>query len=196
MANHNIEELTQFYHTSITTPIGSMYGCASQNGLVSLKFSEEKSLQSCYADLKNSFKNDIDIIQDKNSILIQTQKEITEYFNGERKEFTIPLEPSGTDFQIKVWNALRLISYGKTETYKDLSRRLGDTKNIRAAAGANGKNNIAIIIPCHRVIGSNGKLTGYAWGLDKKNWLLDFEAKNQNKYYQSKLWNDNQTNTP
>jgi len=101
--------------------------------------------------------------------------QLQEYFEGQRKDFSLLLNPQGTAFQKKVWNELLNIPYGKTISYLDLSKKLGDVKAIRAAAAANGKNPLWIIIPCHRVIGSNGDLTGYAGGLHRKKWLLDHE---------------------
>lgn len=98
-----------------------------------------------------------------------------EYFEGTRKTFSIPLKPEGTDFQKKVWNELAKIPFGNTVSYQEIANRLGDPKVIRAAASANGKNPISIIIPCHRVIGSDGALTGYAGGLHRKKWLLAHE---------------------
>ena len=103
--------------------------------------------------------------------------QLEEYFAGTRKEFTLLLSQSGTDFQRRVWSELVNIPYGKTTSYLQLAKNIGDVKSIRAVGAANGKNNIAIIVPCHRVIGNNGTLVGYAGGLDKKKWLLDFESK-------------------
>lgn len=99
-----------------------------------------------------------------------------EYFEGSRKEFDLKLNPSGTDFQKKVWDALLEIPFGKTISYLELSKRLGDVKAIRAVASANGKNPLWIVVPCHRVIGTNGDLTGYAGGLHRKKWLLEHES--------------------
>lgn len=103
------------------------------------------------------------------------KKQLREYFDGKRKEFNIPLAPEGTDFQKDVWNTLLEIPFGKTSTYAKQSVKLGDIKKIRAVGTANGKNPVAVIIPCHRVIGTDGSLTGYAGGLDKKEWLLRHE---------------------
>ena len=102
-------------------------------------------------------------------------KEIQEYFEGKRTDFTFLMNPKGTDFQKRVWKALLEIPYGKTISYLDLSKQLGDIKAIRAVASANGKNPLWIVVPCHRVIGSDGSLTGYAGGLWRKKWLLDHE---------------------
>lgn len=102
--------------------------------------------------------------------------QLNEYFEGKRKNFDLKINPQGTEFQKKVWQQLELIPFGKTLSYLELSKQLGDTKAIRAVANANGKNPIWIIIPCHRVIGSDGSLTGYAGGLHKKQWLLNHES--------------------
>ncbi|MGL4731380.1 MAG: methylated-DNA--[protein]-cysteine S-methyltransferase [Clostridium sp.] len=105
-------------------------------------------------------------------------KELSEYFKGERKEFTFPYKISGTEFQMKVWNALCKIPYGETRSYKDVAKEVGNEKASRAVGMANNKNPIAIVVPCHRVVGSNGKMVGYAFGLNKKQILLDMENKN------------------
>lgn len=102
-------------------------------------------------------------------------KQLEEYFAGKRTNFTFSINPKGTDFQQKVWKALLEIPYGKTTSYMDLTKKLGDVKAIRAVASANGKNPLWIVVPCHRVIGSDGSLTGYAGGLWRKKWLLEHE---------------------
>lgn len=102
--------------------------------------------------------------------------QLQEYFRGERKEFDFKINPQGTDFQQKVWQELLNIPFGKTLSYLDLSKKLGDVKAIRAVASANAKNPLWIVIPCHRVIGTNGSLTGYAGGLWRKKWLLEHES--------------------
>lgn len=108
-------------------------------------------------------------------LLLECVTQLDEYFTGMRKSFSLKFDLQGTDFQKKVWTELLKIPYGKTISYQELARRLGDGKVIRAAASANGANPVAIIIPCHRVIGSNGDLVGYAGGLHRKKWLLGFE---------------------
>jgi len=102
--------------------------------------------------------------------------QLKEYFEGNRTTFDLKLNPEGTDFQKRVWTELQSITFGKTASYLDMAKQLGDPKVIRAAASANGKNPISIIIPCHRVIGSDGSLTGYAGGLHRKKWLLEHES--------------------
>lgn len=107
--------------------------------------------------------------------LQEATHQLQEYFEGKRKDFTFKLNPKGTDFQQKVWRELGTIPYGKTMSYLELSQKLGDVKAIRAVAAANGKNPLWIVIPCHRVIGTDGSLTGYAGGLWRKKWLLEHE---------------------
>ena len=111
------------------------------------------------------------------SILEQTKKQLDEYFTGNRKTFDIPLHPVGTDFQKKVWNALLDIPYGATRSYKEIAISMGTPNGTRAVAGAIGSNGISILIPCHRVIGSNHSLTGFAGGLATKRFLLELEAE-------------------
>lgn len=104
-------------------------------------------------------------------------EQLGQYFAGQRKEFDLKLNPQGTDFQKKVWQVLQTIPYGRTTSYMELSKQLGDPLAIRAVAAANGKNPLWILIPCHRVIGSDGSLTGYAGGLWRKKWLLEHEQQ-------------------
>lgn len=117
-------------------------------------------------------------------VLLDSVTQLKAYFNNELKNFNLKLNPTGTNFQKKVWHQLQTIPYGKTISYLELSKQLGDVKAIRAVANANGKNPLWIVIPCHRVIGSNGSLTGYAGGLHRKQWLLNHE----NDYKQQTLF--------
>ncbi|WP_232359898.1 methylated-DNA--[protein]-cysteine S-methyltransferase [Paraneptunicella aestuarii] len=110
-------------------------------------------------------------------VLKQAKAQLQEYFDGSRTEFDLPLSPKGTAFQQKVWEQLQTIPFGKTVSYQDIAKGIGNPRGTQAVGGANGKNPIAIVIPCHRVIGKNGTLTGYAGGLDKKAWLLALEQK-------------------
>ncbi len=116
------------------------------------------------------------------------EAQMNEYFSGQRKTFDIPLHLAGTAFQQQVWNGLLQIPYGETRSYKQQSVFLGNEKAIRAVAGANGENGIAIIIPCHRVIGGNGSLTGYGGGLQRKQWLLSHERKHSGLAAQGNLF--------
>ena len=114
-------------------------------------------------------------IEDTPDTLLRCKKQLLNYFDGTLKEFSLSLDPEGTSFQKKVWAQLMSMGYGKTCSYSDQARALGDLNAIRAVAGANAKNPIAIIIPCHRIVGADGKLTGYAGGLWRKKWLLEHE---------------------
>ena len=111
------------------------------------------------------------------SILIQCIEQLIQYFQGQRRVFELPIHQDGTEFQQRVWNELNAIPFGKTISYLEQSRRLGDTSAIRAVAAANGRNNIVIVVPCHRVIGSKRDLVGYGGGLWRKKWLLDHETR-------------------
>jgi len=112
-------------------------------------------------------------------LIKKTAAQLEEYFAGKRKAFDLPLNPQGTEFQKKVWKALQEIPYGKTVSYKDIAEKIGSPKASRAVGGANNKNPISIIIPCHRVIGANGALVGYAGGLDMKRELLELEVRSE-----------------
>jgi methylated-DNA-[protein]-cysteine S-methyltransferase len=114
------------------------------------------------------------------SVFNKCRRQLDEYFSGQRKNFDLPLWQDGTVFQQKVWKALMQIPYGKTISYLQLAIQLGNVKATRAVAAANGRNQLSIIVPCHRVIGSDGSLTGYAGGLDRKKWLLNHENKYAN----------------
>ena len=108
-------------------------------------------------------------------VLVRARHELDEYFAGQRHEFDLPLDPQGTPFQQAAWQVLRTIPYAHTMTYGEQARRLGDVNKARAVGAANGRNPLSIVVPCHRVIGSSGALTGFAGGLDTKHWLLEFE---------------------
>ena len=117
-----------------------------------------------------------DIVIKETALIKKTISQLGEYFTGKRKIFDIPLAPQGTEFQLSVWKALQKIPYGKTRSYKEIAEAAGNQKACRAAGMANNRNPIAIIIPCHRVIGADGSLTGYGGGLDKKRYLLELEC--------------------
>jgi len=165
--------------TQIVTALGTMIAGAVDNGICLLEFGDRRMLKAEYRDLSrylNSTINDGDHKHFK--VLI---KQLKEYFEGKRREFTLPLVTPGTDFQQAVWKELMNIPYGTTRSYHEQSVIMGKPDSIRAVANANGMNRIAIIIPCHRVIGSDGSLTGYGGGLKRKKWLLDHEKKYSGK---------------
>ena len=136
---------------------------------------------SIFADelsvVKISFMTAADPSLGENELSSKTAAELTNYFDGSVQHFSVPFKQPGTDFQQRVWQALTTIPYGTTTSYASFSEQLGNLKAIRAVAAANGRNDLAIVIPCHRVIGSNGKLVGYAGELWRKNWLLNHERE-------------------
>lgn len=142
----------------IYTPLGTAKIVGDENGISEITVHDHSEIS-------------IDIPQ----VLITAVSQLTEYFNGSRTNFTFRLNPKGTDFQMRVWQELLNIPFGKTISYLELSKKLGDIKAIRAVASANGKNLLWIVVPCHRVIGTDGSLTGYAGGLWRKQWLLEHE---------------------
>ena len=141
------------------TPIGLAEIKGDENGLASISVLNEKKPEGIIPE-----------------VLEDAVYQFQEYFEGKRQNFTLKLNPEGTDFQKKVWEKLQTIPFGKTVSYLELSKQLGDVKAIRAVAAANGKNPLWIVVPCHRVIGSNGDLVGYAGGLSRKKWLLEHES--------------------
>jgi len=157
----------------IETPLGEMLACVSDEGLYLLEFNDRKKYDRQINSLKKYFNSEI--TKGNHPLLAEVQTQINEYFQGKRKEFTILLKFSGTEFQKNVWKELLKIPYGKTASYSDIAKKIKNPKAVRAVANANAANKIAIIIPCHRVIGSDGSLTGYAAGLDKKKFLLKIE---------------------
>jgi methylated-DNA-[protein]-cysteine S-methyltransferase len=158
--------LTEIFTTTYQSPLGILRISAREQYIQEISYLdpvEENPSEMYHAELP--------------PILVQCIEQLIQYFHGQRRVFDLPLNQEGTAFQKKVWNELIGIPYGRTISYLELARRLGDSKVIRAAASANGKNNIAIVVPCHRVIGSNNDLVGYGGGLSRKKWLLGHETK-------------------
>lgn len=158
-----------------STPLGPMFGCATTKGICLLEFTDRRMLETEFKQLTKLL--DGVILPGNNPHLEQLQVELSEYFERKRQVFSISLDAPGSAFQQEVWNALKEIPYGKTCSYKEQALKMGKLKAIRAIASANGCNRISIIIPCHRVIGENGDLTGYGGGLARKKWLLDLERE-------------------
>lgn len=158
-----------------TSPLGPMFACATDKGVCLLDFTDRKILEEEFKDLCRRL-NAV-ILPGSNKHLELAQMQLTEYFEGTRKSFSIPLHYPSTSFRESVWTGLQKIPYGKCQSYKQQAEALGNPKAVRAVAAANGQNRISIVIPCHRVIGSDGSLTGYAGGLHRKKWLLDHEQK-------------------
>ena len=153
-----LQLMNEVYKTYYKSPMGGIEICASEKGLLSVSFIDKEESKS-----------------KKNTILSKCIVQLKEYFSGNRKEFDIPLDMLGTEFQKQVWCELQNIPFGKTVSYLDIAKKVGDKNSTRAVGNANGKNPVAIIIPCHRVIGMSGKLVGYAGGIERKRWLLNFE---------------------
>lgn len=153
------------FNTCINSPIGFIQITSNEDAVLAIEFVSENIPDS-------------ETIPDVLELCIE---ELERYFSGQLKSFSVNLSPEGTDFQKEVWNELIKIPFGETTSYINIAKHLNNDKAVRAVGAANGKNNIAIIIPCHRVIGENGKLTGYAGGLNRKQWLLEHERNFSNK---------------
>ena len=147
------------YSSYLETPIGILEITASDSAISSILFVTQRH------------------IEQPNPVTEQAVQQLEQYFQGTRKTFDLPLNAGGTAFQQKVWNALGEIEYGKTCSYQHIAKLINNPKSVRAVGAANGRNPLTIIVPCHRVIGTNGALTGYASGVDKKAWLLQHEIK-------------------
>lgn len=152
----------------MASPVGSLKLVAHETALVAVLWENENPKRVRLAEL---------IEQTHHPILLETQKQLTEYFAGKRQQFDLPLDFEGTEFQKKVWQALLSIPFGETRSYRDIAEQIGNVKAVRAVGAANGKNPISIIAPCHRVVGKNGKLVGFAGGLDNKDILLRLEKQ-------------------
>ncbi len=161
--------------TTIATPIGEMLAAATKTHLVLFEFSHRHMLPVQLQRLKASVGDEL--VVGKSAVIEQLRGELGEYFRGDRRDFTVPLYAPGTPFQMKVWDELLRIPVGTTTTYARVASAIGQPNAVRAVARANGDNRIAILIPCHRVIGSDGSLTGYGGGLSRKKKLLDLEAR-------------------
>lgn len=157
----------------LATPLGPMFVCASNKGICLLEFTDRKMLETEFRDLQKRL--NAEILIGENQHIQQLKRELQEYFNGERKEFAVQLDTPGTAFQKEVWRELKKIPFGTTSTYLEQARRLKKPKAIRAVGRANGQNKISIVVPCHRIIGKNGALTGYGGGIHRKKWLIEFE---------------------
>ena len=160
----------------LPTPVGPLVLIASTRGLRAVLWSPDDAHRvPGVAPDEMPSRSDEAPPRSAGVILQQAAEELDEYFEGTRRSFDVPLDPVGTAFQQQAWAALRTIPYGETVTYGEQAERLGDRRKARAVGAANGRNPISIIVPCHRVVGSNGALTGFGGGLDVKAWLLDHE---------------------
>jgi methylated-DNA-[protein]-cysteine S-methyltransferase len=158
------------FYKLVDSPIGRLKLVASDKGLVGILWEKDRPGRVRLSDLTEN---------PKHPILVKTEDQLCEYFQGQRKRFTVPLDMRGTPFQKQVWEALLAIPFGETRSYGQLAKQLGNPNATRAVGAANGRNPVAIIAPCHRVIGSSGKLTGFAGGLDAKAHLLNLEGSEE-----------------
>jgi len=159
--------MTLFYN-EIESPLGKLKLVGSASALVAVLWQQERPNRVKLAMLQHD---------PQQPILIETERQLGEYFAGARNQFDLPLEPTGTEFQKKVWRALQEIPFGQTRSYLDLAKSIGSAKAVRAVGAANGKNPLSIVVPCHRIVGANGTLTGFAGGLEAKAKLLALEAR-------------------
>lgn len=155
-----------YFFKEMPSPVGVLKLVASRTGLAAILWENDKPNR---VPLKS-------LLEDKNDpILIETETQLKAYFNGKLDKFSLPLDAVGTEFQKEVWKALCTIPFGQTRSYQQIAQQIGNPKAVRAVGAANGKNPISIVVPCHRVIGANGRLTGFAGGLSIKEYLLDIE---------------------
>lgn len=154
---------TQINSVYVNSPVGILKLETTDMALTAIKFCGEDQ-------------NSVSQSGPVSTILEKAKNQLKEFFNGNRKEFNVPLAPAGTDFEQQVWNQLKNIPFGKSITYMQLAQKLGDPNKVRAVGRANGQNPLPIVIPCHRVIGANNKLIGYAGGVERKRWLLQHEG--------------------
>lgn len=155
-----------YVYTTMPSPVGKLTLVASDKGLMAILWENDKPNRVLLSNLKED---------NQHPILLEVERQLQEYFAGKRRTFTLSLDFNGTDFQKKVWQALLQIPFGETRSYAQIAQAVGNPKAVRAVGAANGKNPISIIAPCHRVIGSNGTLTGFAGGLEIKAYLLSLE---------------------
>jgi methylated-DNA-[protein]-cysteine S-methyltransferase len=160
--------MMRFHYSEMSTPIGPLCLAADGDNLIAVHIGTAASLQK---RLRSTME-----WHHSSDALAEAVHQVTAYFAGELREFSLPLAPVGTPFQQRVWKELRSIPYGVTVSYGEIARRIGAPDSARAIGAANGQNPIAIVVPCHRVIGANGALTGYGGGMERKRYLLDLES--------------------
>lgn len=157
-------------YDEMNSPVGRLTIIASKDALHAILWETD-----CASELYKTLMKSLERFSN-NKIIVETKKQLHEYFEGRRKKFELPLAPNGTEFQVQAWKQLQKIPYGQTISYGEQAEKMGDKKKARAVGMANGRNPISIVVPCHRVIGSNGKLVGFGGGLSCKQWLLDHEG--------------------
>jgi methylated-DNA-[protein]-cysteine S-methyltransferase len=166
--------MTQLYRTTMPSPVGELTLVADDTALRLISFPSDAPTSVDPTDIDRDV---IDVAAGEHAVLAIAARQLQEYFDGSRTDFDIPLAPEGTPFQQQAWSVLRSIPFGATMSYGEQAAALGDRKRARAVGAANGRNPIPIIVPCHRVVGSNGHLTGFGGGIESKAWLLDHERR-------------------
>jgi methylated-DNA-[protein]-cysteine S-methyltransferase len=163
---------TDVYTTTIDSPLGELTISATEAGVRAVTWRDDDA-----ARVPVGARDGESVAPRSNDVADEAARQLGEYFAGARRDFDVPLDPVGTDFQQAAWTALCTIPYGETVSYGEQAGRMGDVRKARAVGAANGRNPISIIVPCHRVVGADGSLTGFAGGLDSKAWLLDHERR-------------------
>jgi AraC family transcriptional regulator of adaptative response/methylated-DNA-[protein]-cysteine methyltransferase len=171
--NNTITTADVVLTTSLDSPVGPLLAGATDEGICLLEFAEPSRQKAQLAALRRHFGSAVE--SGRHELIDQLAEELAEYFGGVRREFRVPLVLTGTPFQRRVWEQLQSIPYGETRSYADIAAAVGSPNAVRAVGSANGRNRIAIVIPCHRVINKGGALGGYGGGLDRKQYLLDLE---------------------
>ena len=166
--------MTDTIMTKVASPVGELTLTATDEGLTGVYF-DRGTHPPAQAQVESWHPDDGERGR-ASEVLAITRDQLAEYFAGERTSFDLPLAPRGTDFQRRVWAQLREIAFGETTSYGEIARRVGSPKAVRAVGAANGRNPIPIIVPCHRVVGSDGSLTGFGGGIERKEWLLAHEG--------------------
>lgn len=156
----------------LETPVGPLVLLASETGLRAVLWGDEPLVR-----VRGTITDETVVDDASQAVLTATVAQLEEYFAGQRRDFDVPLDAHGTEFQQAAWAALRTIPYGETVSYGEQARRMGDVRKARAVGAANGRNPISIVVPCHRVVGADGSLTGFAGGMEAKAWLLEHERR-------------------
>ena len=161
------KEKPRYSYKTVKTPVGKLKLVTTDRGLAAILWENDDPKRVPVSPLEEA---------PEHPVLLETERQLNEYFAGKRKTFSLKFDPTGTEFQKEVWQALATIPFGETRSYGEIAKQIRKPKAVRAVGAANGKNPISIIVPCHRVIGANGKLTGFAGGLETKAFLLELEA--------------------
>ena len=167
MARVSSDSRKHYVHTKVSSPVGRLTLVASDAGLAGILWENDR---------QGRVRLPIETRESGHPVLVDTARQLDEYFAGQRQAFAVPLDPVGTAFQRQVWDALLTIPYGETRSYGQIARQIGLPNAVRAVGAANGRNPVSIIVPCHRVVGATGKLTGFAGGLEAKAHLLALES--------------------